>query len=180
MFTDDQNLVQRFFDQSSAFIVRVIVILVISTPLSRARSVANKEYPDPRDVGKQSSAFLERGRERDAVVRGEDSHRPTEATGERENDLSLASAQRDAKRWTHAAGYVRGRRIVLLVHVISFLFIIHPGQGTRLGRGSQRDEHTTVAWREPLSVHKSKETRLDVAFPARMSHISAVMGPLVV
>lgn len=175
MLSSDQNFVQWFFHRT------VVLVLLFSAPLSPARSFTNKVYPDVRDVRQDRSAFFERRRERDAIVSREDCDRPAEGTRERERDLAIASAQRYAERWTRVAfqSPVRGRRVVLF-SCVPYINIVLISFHRNEGRHWDRRRRTTVAWRKPLSVHESKETRFDIALPSWMSHISAVMGPLVV
>ena len=133
MLSGDQNFVQWFFHQT--VLVLVLVVQLFPAPLPPARSFANKVYPDVRDVREQRGASFERRRERDAIVSREDCDRPAEATGERESNLAIASAQRYAERWTRKAfqSPVRGRWVVLFSCVsyinIALLIFNHRNKG---------------------------------------------------
>lgn len=121
MLPTDRKLVQ-WFPKNFA----TLVILVARTPLATERSLANKVHSDALDVRKQRRAFRERRGERDAFVAGADGDGSTEATGKRERDISVASAQIYVERWAGAAVSVEGRRVVLLL-------LITQEQGEREG-----------------------------------------------
>ena len=74
---------------------------------------ADKIYPGASFVRNQRRACLERTGERDTSVGGADSYRPTEATGEREGDVSVVRMKLYVKRWPLFASTVREERPML-------------------------------------------------------------------
>ena len=92
--------------------------------------------------------------------------------------LALNAMLRDGRAWPFRAPEAGEDGSCYFVRFISTFpprFIENKGRRWELGDG-----RTTIAWREPSSVHKSKEALFDVALPSWMSSTSAVMGPLVV
>jgi hypothetical protein len=114
----DRKLVQRFALRSFTSVIPVAV----ATPRpSAALSIANKVYPDARNVRKQRRTFFECRRERDPFVAGEDGDVSTETKGKGDGDISVVSAHFHVESWTCAAVSVGRGGIMLFFCVRSFV-----------------------------------------------------------
>ncbi len=73
-----------------------------------AWSIADKVYPDARNVREKRGATLERGRQRDPVVTGADGDVPAEATGKGDVDVAVVGAHFYVESWAGPAVSIRG------------------------------------------------------------------------